>query len=99
MSSQRSPGVRNDLPVIQFPVAAGGRRQAPRGDPPTDDQRIEANAAAGSVEAARPVFIARQRMGRLGTPEEIAALAVYLASGAARFVTCQAVIIDAGLTL
>jgi 2-keto-3-deoxy-L-fuconate dehydrogenase len=38
-------------------------------------------------------------MGRLGTPEEIAALAVYLASDAAQFVTGQAVVIDGGLTL
>ena len=63
-------------------------------------ERIEAYAAAaGSVEAAREAFIARQPMGRLGTPEEIAALAVYLASDAAQFITGQAVIIDGGLTL
>jgi 2-keto-3-deoxy-L-fuconate dehydrogenase len=67
---------------------------------PSLDERIEANAAAaGSVEAAREAFIARQPMGRLGTPEEIAALAVYLASDAAQFITGQAVIIDGGLTL
>ncbi len=63
-------------------------------------ERIEANAtAAGSVEAARAAFIARQPMGRLGTPEEIAALAVYLASDAAAFVTGQALVIDGGLTI
>ena len=67
---------------------------------PSLDERINANAAAaGSVEAARAAFIARQPMGRLGTPEEIAALAVYLASDAAQFITGQAVIIDGGLTL
>jgi 2-keto-3-deoxy-L-fuconate dehydrogenase len=67
---------------------------------PSLDERIEANAAAaGSVEAARAAFIARQPMGRLGTPEEIAALAVYLASDAAQFVTGQALVIDGGLTL
>jgi 2-keto-3-deoxy-L-fuconate dehydrogenase len=67
---------------------------------PSLDERIEANAAAaGSVEAARGAFIARQPMGRLGTPEEIAALAVYLASAAAQFITGQAVVIDGGLTL
>ncbi len=67
---------------------------------PSLDERINANAAsAGSVEAAREAFIARQPMGRLGTPDEIAALAVYLASDAAQFITGQAVIIDGGLTL
>jgi 2-keto-3-deoxy-L-fuconate dehydrogenase len=67
---------------------------------PSLDERIAVNAAAaGSIEAAREVFIARQPMGRLGTPEEIAALAVYLASDAAQFITGQAVVIDGGLTL
>ncbi len=67
---------------------------------PSLDDRIAANAAAaGSVEAARAAFIARQAMGRLGSPEEIAALAVYLASDAAKFVTGQAMVIDGGWTL
>jgi 2-keto-3-deoxy-L-fuconate dehydrogenase len=67
---------------------------------PSLDDRIAANAAAaGSVEAAHAAFVARQPMGRLGTAEEIAALAVYLASDAAQFITGQAVVIDGGLTL
>jgi 2-keto-3-deoxy-L-fuconate dehydrogenase len=67
---------------------------------PSLDQRIAAQAAAaGSVEAARAAFVARQAMGRLGTPEEIAALAVYLASDEAQFVTGQAIVIDGGWTL
>jgi 2-keto-3-deoxy-L-fuconate dehydrogenase len=67
---------------------------------PSLEERIAANAAvAGSVEAARAAFVARQPMGRLGTPEEIAELAVYLASDAAQFVTGQAMVIDGGLTL
>jgi 2-keto-3-deoxy-L-fuconate dehydrogenase len=67
---------------------------------PSLEERIAVNAAqAGSVEAARAAFVERQPMGRLGTPEEIAALAVYLASDAAQFVTGQAIVIDGGLTL
>jgi 2-keto-3-deoxy-L-fuconate dehydrogenase len=67
---------------------------------PSLDERIAANAAAaGSVEAARAAFVARQPMGRFGTAEEIASLAVYLAGDEARFMTGQAVVIDGGLTL
>jgi 2-keto-3-deoxy-L-fuconate dehydrogenase len=67
---------------------------------PSLDERIAANAAAaGSLDAARAAFVARQPMGRLGTPEEIAALAVYLASDDAQFITGQALVIDGGLTL
>jgi 2-keto-3-deoxy-L-fuconate dehydrogenase len=67
---------------------------------PSLDERIAANAAAsGGEQAARAAFISRQAMGRLGTPEEIAALAVYLASDDAQFVTGQAIIIDGGWTL
>ena len=67
---------------------------------PSLAERIAANAAeAGSVDAARAAFVARQPMGRLGTAEEIAALAVYLASDAAGFVTGQAMVIDGGMTM
>lgn len=67
---------------------------------PSLDERIAANAAAaGSIDAARAAFVARQPMGRLGTPEEIAALVVYLAGDDARFITGQAIVIDGGLTL
>ncbi len=67
---------------------------------PSLDDRIAANAAAaGSLEAARAAFVARQPLGRLGTPEEIAALAVYLASDDSVFVTGQALVIDGGISL
>ena len=67
---------------------------------PSLDDRIAANAAAaGSVEKARGDFIARQAMGRLGTPEEIAALAVYLGSDDSQFATGQTFVIDGGWTL
>jgi 2-keto-3-deoxy-L-fuconate dehydrogenase len=63
---------------------------------PSLDERI---AALGDVEKARAEFISRQPMGRVGKPEEIAALAVYLASDEASFTTGQIHIIDGGWTL
>jgi 2-keto-3-deoxy-L-fuconate dehydrogenase len=63
---------------------------------PSLEQRI---AALGDVEKARKEFISRQPMGRLGKPEEIAALAVYLASDESSFTTGQIHIIDGGWTL
>ncbi|MCG7504202.1 SDR family oxidoreductase [Mesorhizobium retamae] len=53
--------------------------------------------AQGNYEAARAAFLARQPTGRLGTPEEIAALAVHLAG--ATYTTGQAYAIDGGWTL
>ena len=67
---------------------------------PSLDDRIAANAAAaGGMDQARTAFVARQAMGRLGAPEEIAAMAVYLACDEARFLTGQALVIDGGWTL
>ncbi len=63
---------------------------------PSLDQRI--NAFDDPV-AARRDFIARQPIGRLGTAEEIAAMAVYLASDEARYTTGTTMIVDGGLTL
>ena len=69
-------------------------------DTPSLGERIAANAAAaGSLEAARAAFVARQALGRLATAEEMAALAVYLASDESAFVTGQAIVIDGGWTL
>ena len=56
-------------------------------------------AATGNVETARATFTARQPMGRLGRPEEIAATAVLLASDEARFMTGSNVVIDGGMSL
>jgi 2-dehydro-3-deoxy-L-fuconate 4-dehydrogenase len=63
---------------------------------PSLEQRI---AAQGDYEKAQAEFVSRQPMGRVGRPEEIAALAVYLASDESSFTTGQIHIIDGGWTL
>jgi 2-keto-3-deoxy-L-fuconate dehydrogenase len=63
---------------------------------PSLDQRI---AAQGGTAEAREAFVARQPLGRLGTAEEIAALAVYLASDESSFTTGATHLIDGGFTL
>jgi 2-keto-3-deoxy-L-fuconate dehydrogenase len=56
-------------------------------------------AATGDAATARAAFIARQPMGRLGTPQEIAEVAVLLASDEATFMTGANLIIDGGMSL
>ena len=69
-------------------------------DTPSLEERIAANAAAaGGMEAARAAVVARQAMGRLAGPEEIASLVVYLAAPESQFVTGQAIVIDGGWML
>jgi len=53
-------------------------------------------AASGDLEAARRAFMARQPMQRLGKPEEVAALAVYLGSDESTYTTGATHIIDGG---
>ncbi|MDG1116011.1 MAG: SDR family oxidoreductase [Flavimaricola sp.] len=52
--------------------------------------------ATGDYEAARKAFIARQPIGRIGQPEEIAALVLYLASDESSYTTGIAHVIDGG---
>jgi 2-keto-3-deoxy-L-fuconate dehydrogenase len=56
-------------------------------------------AAHGDVEKARAAFVSRQPMGRLGRAEEIAELALFLASDESSFTTGQAHIIDGGWSI
>ena len=51
------------------------------------------------IDKVRQAFIDRQPMGRLGKPEEIAAIALYLASDESAFATGQTFIIDGGFAL
>ena len=60
---------------------------------PSLEERLK---ATGDYEAARKAFIARQPIGRIGKAEEIAALAVYLASDESAYTTGAAHIIDGG---
>ncbi|MEP9354304.1 SDR family oxidoreductase [Xanthobacter sp. KR7-65] len=68
---------------------------------PSLDERIAAVSAqtGRSLDAVRADFVGRQPMGRLGTPEEIAALALYLACDESAFTTGQIHIIDGGWAL
>jgi 2-keto-3-deoxy-L-fuconate dehydrogenase len=64
-------------------------------DSPSLQQRMRAQ---GDYEAARKAFVARQPMGRLGTAEEMAAVAVYLAADESAFTTGTAIIADGGMS-
>ena len=68
---------------------------------PSLDGRIEAQSRARGepIEKVRQEFVDRQPMGRLGKPEEVAALAVYLASDESAFTTGHIHLVDGGFAL
>jgi 2-keto-3-deoxy-L-fuconate dehydrogenase len=68
---------------------------------PSLDERIaeQAKTSGKSLEEVRQAFIDRQPMGRLGTAEEIAMLAVYLASDESSYTTGQIHLADGGFAL
>jgi 2-keto-3-deoxy-L-fuconate dehydrogenase len=59
----------------------------------------ERMASTGDVVKARTAFIARQPMGRLGTAEDIAHAALYLADDVSSFITGQTLVIDGGWSI
>ena len=63
---------------------------------PSWEDRV--NASKDPIQAKKD-FIARQPMGRLGTPEEVAAIAIYLASDESLFATGNIFSIDGGMTI
>jgi NAD(P)-dependent dehydrogenase (short-subunit alcohol dehydrogenase family) len=65
-------------------------------DTPSLRQRI---TGSPDPEAARRAFIARQPVGRIAQPEEIAAVALFLASDDSSFVTGQTIFVDGGMKL
>ncbi len=69
-------------------------------DSPSLRERIrrQAHASGETEDAVLAAFKARQPMGRIGQPEEIAALAVYLASDESAYTTGAAIVIDGGWT-
>ena len=68
---------------------------------PSLEGRINAlsQATGKSLAEVERAFIERQPMGRLGRPQEVAALAVFLASDEASYITGQAHLVDGGMAL
>jgi len=68
---------------------------------PSLGERVRAvsNDSGRSIDAVRRDFIARQPMGRLGSPDEVAGLALFLAGDEASYITGQAHLVDGGMAL
>jgi 2-keto-3-deoxy-L-fuconate dehydrogenase len=68
--------------------------------PSLEDRIATASKETGkSLDAVRQDFVSRQPMGRLGTAREVAALALFLASDEASYITGQAHLVDGGMAL
>lgn len=68
---------------------------------PSLDERISALSQQSGKSSAvvRQAFVDRQPMGRLGTAQEVAALAVFLVSDESSYITGQAHLVDGGMAL
>jgi 3-oxoacyl-[acyl-carrier protein] reductase len=60
---------------------------------------IETDMTQGLPESFREKMLSRIALGRLGRPEEIGSVAVFLASDAASYITGQTIIVDGGLVV
>jgi len=68
--------------------------------PGINKQDADCGKHTGQTEAVvRQAFVDRQPIGRLGTPQEIAAMAVYLASDEAAYTTGAVHLVDGGFSL
>ena len=68
--------------------------------PSLEDRIATASKETGkTLDAVRQDFVSRQPMGRLGTAREVAALALFLASDEASYITGQAHLVDGGMAL
>jgi 2-keto-3-deoxy-L-fuconate dehydrogenase len=68
---------------------------------PSLDGRVDelSRSTGKSIDKVRQDFVDRQPMGRLGTAAEVAALALFLASDEASYITGQAHLVDGGMAL
>jgi 2-keto-3-deoxy-L-fuconate dehydrogenase len=68
---------------------------------PSLDGRVEdlSKSTGKAIDKVRQDFVDRQPMGRLGTAEEVAMLALFLASDEASYITGQAHLVDGGMAL
>jgi len=68
---------------------------------PSLEERIKerSRASGRSLAEVEKAFVDRQPMGRLGRPEEVAALAAFLASDESSYITGQAHLVDGGMAL
>jgi 2-keto-3-deoxy-L-fuconate dehydrogenase len=68
---------------------------------PSLGERMDAvsHQSGRTLDQVRQDFVARQPMGRLGTPEEVAWLTLFLASDESSYITGQAHLVDGGMAL
>ena len=97
MLAQGGGSTTMGLPAMSASGLSGRRVEASRAGMRTVNFTVLAKASGKTEAEVKAMFVARQPMGRLGTADEIAALAVYLASDEAAFTTGSVMIADGGM--